>query len=103
MLQSLCKSSRFRIQAGKFIESGSLETVAPDGFVKSIVSFFFFPLIFQRKSQIIVWLIIVRVRIGTNSLLHCLPKILFRPGKITLFKQTSSIGIVQADISGIPA
>ena len=102
MLQSLCKSSRFRIQAGKFIESGSLETVAPDGFVKSIVSFFFFPLIFQRKSQIIVRLIIVRVRIGTNSLLHRLPKILFRPCKITLFKQTSSIGIVQADIGRIP-
>ena len=103
MLQSLCKSSRFRIQAGKFIESGGLEAAAPDGFVKSIVSFFFFPLIFQRKSQIIIRFIIVRVRIGTNGFLHCLPEILFRPGKITLFKQTSSIGIVQADIGRIPA
>ena len=103
MLQSLCESSRFCIQTGQFIESGCLEAATPDGLVKDIIGFFFFPLIFQGKSQIIVRLIIVRVWIGTNGFLHCLPKILFCPGKITLFKQTSSIDIVQTDIGRIPA
>ena len=103
MFQSLCKSSRFCIQTGQFIESGCLEVATPDGLVKGIIGFFFFSLIFQRKSQIIVRLIIIRVRIGTDRLLHRLPEIFFRPGKITLFKQTSSIGIVQADIGRIPA
>ena len=103
MLESFCESSFFDIQTGQFIESGCLKAAAPDSLIECIVSFFRLPLILQGKPQIIVRFVIIGIRIGTDGFLHRLTKILFRPCKITVSKQTSSVSVVQPDISRIPA